>query len=354
MVKPITIGITQGDINGIGYELIIKTLLDARMLEVCTPVVYGSSKVLSYHKKITPHGGEFNYNVIHQAEQAHTRKCNILNITDQELKVDLGEATPVSGQAALDALEMATRDLTANKLAALVTAPINKKCIQSDHFHFSGHTEYFARKTESSDYLMLMVANSLRIGTVTTHCALDQVSKNLSKELILNKIHVLNQSLVQDFACTKPRIAVLALNPHAGEQGMFGNEEQDFIIPAIREAFEQKIYAFGPFPADGFFASGQYAQYDAILAMYHDQAMIPFKLLSYGEGVNYTAGLPVIRTSPAHGTAYDIVGKGVASTASFRNAIYLACDIYANRHRAQLDEELEIVAKKNEGAAFDE
>lgn len=349
MTKPINIGITQGDINGIGYELIIKTLLDSRMLEICTPIVYGSSKVLSYHRKITPHGTEFNYNVIHQVEQAHSRKSNILNITDREIKVDLGMSTPIAGQAALESLEFATKDLINNKISALVTAPINKKNIQSDQFHFSGHTEYFANKTNTSDYLMIMVANQLRIGTVTTHCALGKVSQLLSKDLILNKIKVINQSLIQDFACSKPRIAVLSLNPHGGENGLFGNEDAELITPAINEAFEQKIYAFGPFPADGFFGSGKHTQFDAVLAMYHDQAMLPFKLLSYGEGVNYTAGLPVIRTSPAHGTAYDIVGKGLASPESFRNAIYLACDIYANRNRARLDEEMEIVSRKNEG-----
>ena len=354
MTKPIIIGITQGDINGIGYELIIKTLLDTRMQEICTPVIYGSSKVLSYHRKLTPHGTEFNYNVIRQVEQAHAHKTNVLNITDQEIKVDLGEVTEVAGQAALTALDLATKDLLSQKIAAVVTAPVNKKNMQSGQVRFSGHTEYFAQKCQCDDYLMLMVADQLRIGTVTTHCALGDVSRMLSKELILNKLNVMNKSLLQDFACTKPRIAVLSLNPHSGEEGLFGNEEQSFIIPAIKEAFNQKIYAFGPFPADGFFGSGQFAHYDGILAMYHDQAMLPFKLLSYGEGVNYTAGLPVIRTSPAHGTAYDIVGKGVASIESFRNAIYLACDIYANRHRAQLDEEMEINARKNEGNTFDE
>ena len=354
MSRPINVGITQGDINGISYELIIKTFLDSRMLEICTPVVYGSSKVLSYHRKITPHGTEFNYNVIRQVEQAHARKTNILNITDQEIKVDLGEATSVAGQSAIEALEWACRDLMDNKLAALVTAPVNKKSMQSGSSFFSGHTEYLAKKTDTSDFLMLMISNQLRIGTVTTHCALSQVSKSLTKELVLNKIKVLNKSLIQDFACTKPRIAVLALNPHGGENGLFGNEDDSIILPAINEAFDKKIYAFGPFPADGFFGSGKQYQFDAVLAMYHDQAMLPFKLLSYGEGVNYTAGLPVIRTSPAHGTAYDIVGKGLASTESFRNAIYLACDIYANRHRAQLDEEMEIVSKKGEGNLMDE
>lgn len=342
------IGVTHGDINGIGYEMIIKSLLDNRILETFTPVIYGSSKVLSYYRKMISKGNEFNYNIIRQVEQAAPRKINVLNVTDQELKIEMGEPTAVSGMAAYLALEAAVKDLTAGKLGAVVTAPIHKKSMQSEHFHFSGHTEYFADRTGTSDCLMLMVSEALRIGTVTTHCAVHEVSKKLSKELILDKIKIIHQSLMQDFACTKPRIAVLSLNPHAGEDGLFGQEEQKFIKPAIEEAFQQKIYAFGPFPADGFFGSGQYAKYDAVLAMYHDQAMLPFKILSRGEGVNYTAGLPVIRTSPAHGTAYDIVGKDMASADSFRNALYLACDIYANRHRSEIDAAMVIEEKRSE------
>ena len=339
--QTILIGITQGDINGIGYELIIKSLLDSRILETFTPVIYGSSKVLSYYRKTIAKGNEFNYTIIRQVEQAAPHKINMLNITAQELKIDMGEATPVSAQAAYDSLEAAVRDLTAGKLSAVVTAPINKQAMQSEKFHFSGHTEYFCARTHTAEGLMLMVSDRLRIGTATTHCALSEVSKLITKDLILNKLRILNQSMMQDFGCIKPRIAVLALNPHGGENGLFGREEADSISPAIQEAFNEKIYAFGPFPADGFFGSGQYAKYDAILAMYHDQAMIPFKALSYGEGVNFTAGLPVIRTSPAHGTAYDIVGKDMASVDSFRNALYLACDIYTNRKRmsGELDEE---------------
>ncbi len=347
--QTILIGITQGDINGIGYELIIKSLLDSRILDSFTPVIYGSSKVLSYYRKTISKGNEFNYTIIRQVEQAVPHKVNMLNITAQELKIDMGEATPVSAQAAFDSLEIAVRDLNDGKLDAVVTAPVNKMAIQSDKFHFSGQTEYFAARTHSDTPLMLMVSDRLRIGTATTHCALSDVSKKISKDLILSKLRVLNKSLVQDFACVKPRIAVLALNPHGGENGLFGKEEEESITPAIQEAFNEKIYAFGPFPADGFFGSGRYAKYDAILAMYHDQAMIPFKTLSYGEGVNFTAGLPVVRTSPAHGTAYDIVGKDMASVDSFRNALYLACDIYTNRHRTELDNVPEPQSVRNAG-----
>ena len=339
--QTILIGITQGDINGIGYELIIKSLLDSRILDSFTPVIYGSSKVLSYYRKTISKGNEFNYTIIRQVEQAAPHKVNMLNITAQELKIDMGEATPVSAQAAFDSLEAAVRDLNDGKLDAVVTAPVNKMSMQSEHFHFSGQTEYFADRTHIDSPLMLMVSDRLRIGTVTTHCALSDVSKKISKDLILNKLRVLNKSMMQDFACIKPRIAVLALNPHGGENGLFGKEEEESIIPAIKEAFNEKIYAFGPFPADGFFGSGRYVKYDAVLAMYHDQAMIPFKVLSSGEGVNFTAGLPVVRTSPAHGTAYDIVGKDMASVESFRNALYLACDIFANRHMTDRETETE-------------
>lgn len=344
--KPLVIGFTQGDVNGVGYELILKVLSEPHILDICTPVIYGSSKVLSYHKKMLK-GVDFNYTLIRQPEQANQHKINMLNITDQEIKIEIGEATQISGQAAYESLERASKDLIGGRLSAVVTAPVNKKCMQSEHFNFSGHTEYYANRTNTDDYLMMMVSERMRIGTVTTHCALSEVSAKLSKDLILNKIQVMNQSLMQDFACIKPRIAVLSLNPHAGENGMFGNEEKKFIKPAVEEAFDNKIYAFGPFAADGFFGSGQFAKYDGILAMYHDQAMLPFKIMSYGGGVNYTAGLPIIRTSPAHGTAYDIAGKDKASVESFRNAVYLACDIYANRNRAQLDAAMEIAEERD-------
>jgi 4-hydroxythreonine-4-phosphate dehydrogenase len=329
--KPIVVGITQGDINGIGYEVIIKTLMDARMMEICTPVVYGSSKIATYYRKLIKSSGDLSFNVITQLGQISTKKANIINLTDKDVKVELGVSNNLAGEMALASLEMATEDLAKGKIDVLVTAPINKYNIHSEAFAFAGHTEYLAQKYNSENYLMLMIAENLKIGTVTTHCALSEVPKILRKGLIKNKLKALDTALQQDFMCVKPKIAVLSLNPHAGENGMFGKEEQNQIIPAIKDAFKQGIYAFGPFSADGFFGSGQYTKFDGILAMYHDQAMIPFKLLSNGKGINYTAGLPFIRTSPAHGTAYEIAGKDLASPDSFRNAVYCACDVFRNR-----------------------
>ncbi|MDR0602933.1 MAG: 4-hydroxythreonine-4-phosphate dehydrogenase PdxA [Bacteroidales bacterium] len=329
--KPIVVGITHGDINGIGYEVIIKTLMDARMMEICTPVVYGSSKIATYHRKLVKGSGDLSFNVIAQLEQMSTKKANIINVIDKDVKVNLGVSNDLAGTMSLASLQMATEDLAAGKIDVLVTAPINKHNIHSEAFAFAGHTEYFAKKFNSDNYLMLMIAENLKIGTVTTHCALSDVPKILRKGLIKTKLKALDTTLQQDFMCVKPKIAVLSLNPHAGENGMFGKEEQSQIIPAMKDAFKQGIYTFGPFSADGFFGSGQYTKFDGILAMYHDQAMIPFKILSDGKGVNYTAGLPFIRTSPAHGTAYEIAGKDLASPDAFRNAIYCACDIFRNR-----------------------
>ena len=329
--KPILVGITHGDINSISYEVITKVLMDSRILEVCTPLVYGLSKVASYHRKLIKNCPDFAFNLVRQPNQASVHKNNLLNVAEGEVKIDIGASTDVAGRMSLAALKMATEHALARNINVLVTAPINKHNIHSDAFAFPGHTEYLAKACNTNEYLMLMVSNNLRIGTVTTHCALSNVSQMLSKELILRKLRVLNHSLKTDFVRTSPKIAVLSLNPHAGDGAMFGKEEQNCIIPAVSEAFHKGIYAFGPFAADGFFGSGKYTQFDAVLAMYHDQAMIPFKLLSYGEGVNFTAGLPFVRTSPAHGTAYDIAGKDMASPDSLRNAIYLACDIYRNR-----------------------
>ena len=332
--KPILVGITQGDINGIGYEVITKVLVDTRMLEICTPLVYGNSKVASYHRKMIKNCGDFIFNIVRNPSQTVHHKNNLINVTDGEVKVDIGESTEIAGRMSLTALKMATEHILGGNIDVMVTAPINKHNIPSDGSLFSGHTEYLAKACNVSNYLMLMIADDLRIGTVTTHCALSAVSALLSKDLIVRKLRVLNNSLKNDFMCTSPKIAVLSLNPHAGDNALFGKEEKDIIIPAIETAFSQGIYAFGPFAADGFFGTGQYAKFDAVLAMYHDQAMIPFKLLSYGEGVNFTAGLPFVRTSPAHGTAYEIAGKDIASPDAFRKAIYTACDIYQNRKRA--------------------
>lgn len=335
--KSIVVGITHGDVNSISYEIIMKTLSDNQMMELCCPIVYGSSKVASYYRKIMTKSIDqnFRFNIIKQAKQATLKKPNLINITEDEIKIDIGKITPTAGETSRLALEMAVKDVMEENIDVLVTCPINKQNVYSDSFKYSGHTEYFAAATNTRNFVMLMIADAIRIGTITTHCALSEVSKIITKELIIEKLKVLNHSLIYDFGIMKPRIAVLSLNPHAGDDGLFGTEEKNIITPAIQECFDNKIYAFGPFPADGLFGSGEFQKYDAILAMYHDQAMIPFKLLSFDEGVNYTAGLPFIRTSPAHGSAMDIAGKDMASHNSLRNAIYLACDIYTNRKSMQ-------------------
>ena len=328
--KRIRVGITHGDVNGISYEIIIKALQDQRLIEQYTVVVYGSSKVASYHRK-TLNINDFNFNLVKKADQAHPRRPNIVNIHDEEIKIDLGKSTPIAGELSLLSLEAAVEDLQKNHIDVVVTAPINKKNIQSENFPFPGHTEYFARKFNVTDYLMLMVNQSFRIGMVTGHLPLGNVKEVLSEALILQKIKVMNHSLMRDFGVLKPRIALLALNPHAGDDGLIGDEEKTIIQPAIEKAYNQNILAFGPYPADGFFGAGHYKKFDGILAMYHDQGMVPFKMVSFEDGVNFTAGLPVVRTSPAHGTAYDLAGKNEASPDAFRNALFMACDIFENR-----------------------
>jgi 4-hydroxythreonine-4-phosphate dehydrogenase len=336
MTKPeiieeiIKVGITQGDINGIGYEVIIKTLSNPRILELCTPIVYGSSKVASYHRK-TLDVPEFNLNLVRSAEFAVQKRANIINVYEKEVKIDLGLSTETAGQLSLLSLDAAVEDLKHNHIDVLVTAPINKKNIQSSTFKFPGHTEYLANKFGTNDYLMLMVSNNIRVGVVTGHIPLKDISSSINSNLILSKIKILNESLTKDFGIRRPRIAVLGLNPHSGDGGVLGTEEQEIIIPAINKAKEENIFAFGPYAADGFFGSSAFTHFDAILAMYHDQGLIPFKTLTFESGVNFTAGLPIIRTSPAHGTAYELAGKNQASPDSFREALYLALDIYRNR-----------------------
>jgi 4-hydroxythreonine-4-phosphate dehydrogenase len=326
----IRIGITHGDINGVSYEVIIKTLQDPRLTELYTIIVYGSSKVASYYRK-SLNVNDINFNLIKRPDAAHPRRPNIINIIEDEVKLDVGKSTTIAGELAHLSLEMATEDLVKNNIDLLVTAPINKKNIQSPGFDFPGHTEYLAKKFNAEEHLMLMVSESARVGVITHHIPLSKVPTAISEELILKKIRLLNRSLMRDFGIIKPRIAVLALNPHAGDEGLLGTEENAIIKPAIEKAFSQDILAFGPFPADGFFGSAKIRHFDGILAMYHDQGLIPFKILSFENGVNFTAGLPYVRTSPAHGTAYDIAGKDEASPEAFRNAVYLACDIYNNR-----------------------
>ncbi|MGF7141508.1 4-hydroxythreonine-4-phosphate dehydrogenase PdxA [Roseimarinus sediminis] len=329
-IDKIKVGITQGDINGIGYEVIIKALEDPRMLELCTPVVYGSPKVAAYHKKVLDLE-TFNFNQVRTASDADLHKVNIVNCCDDNVRVELGKTNPQAGEAAYMAIEQGVNDLKDGKIDVLVTAPINKDTIQSELFNFPGHTEFLARQFEVRDHLMLLISGNLRVGVVTGHLPLGEVAASVTKQLIVSKLKTLHRSLVQDFACTNPRIAVLGLNPHAGDNGLLGSEEQEIIAPAIKEAFNKGITAMGPYPADGFFGSGQHYKFDAVLAMYHDQGLAPFKALTFDSGVNYTAGLPVVRTSPDHGTAFDIAGQNEASGESLRQAIYMAIDIYRNR-----------------------
>jgi 4-hydroxythreonine-4-phosphate dehydrogenase len=324
------IGITHGDLNGISYEVIMKVLSDPKIMDICTPVVYGLAKVSSYYRKALEMN-DFTFQFIKNIQQATIKKPNLVNLSDEEIKIVLGESSETAGKMAVLALKNACNDLKDNLIDAMVTAPVNKFNMQSSSFKFAGHTEFFSAQYNAQNTMMLMVAENLKVGFVTNHTAINETGKMLNLELIVKKIKILNDSLIKDFLCTHPKIAVLAFNPHAGDKGLFGKEEIDILEPAIKQAFDKNINAFGPFPADGFFASGQYKQFDAVLAMYHDQGMVPFKLLALEGGVNFTAGLPIVRTSPAHGTGYDIAGKNIASPDSMRSAIYWAIDILNNR-----------------------
>lgn len=325
----IRIGITQGDINGIGYEVIIKTLQDNRLYDTCVPVVYGSPKVAAYHRKAV-NIQNFSFNNIRHAAEAHEKRPNMVNVADHDIRVELGKATPAAGEAALAALQAAVKDLKAGLIDALVTAPISKYSIRSGEFSFPGHTEYLASEF-GGETLMLMLSDVMRVGMATGHIPLHEVPGQITEDLILRKLRIMERSMQRDFMIRKPRLAVLSLNPHAGEEGILGGTEQEIIVPALKTAREENILAFGPYPADGFFGSGSFRNFDAILAMYHDQGLIPFKSLAFDTGVNFTAGLEVIRTSPAHGTAFDIAGEDKASPDSFRHALYTACDIFRNR-----------------------
>lgn len=326
------LGITQGDINGISYEVIMKSLLDNRIFEQCTVVVYGSPKVAAYHRK-TLELENFSFNTIRNVDEALARRPNIINCTDENVRVELGKTTSFAGEASLKALEVAIQDLDQGKLDAIVTGPVNKSNIKTNQSLFTGHTEYLETHFKPEGVLMLMINNLMRIGVVTSHLPLSKVNEYIVSDTIVRKLKILNKSLINDFLITKPRIAVLGFNPHAGDQGLLGEEEQKEIIPAIEAAQQEGILAFGPFPADGFFGAGKYTAFDAVLAMYHDQGLVPFKALSTEGGVNYTAGLPIVRTSPAHGTAYDIAGKNEASPDSMLKSVFLACDIIRNRIR---------------------
>ena len=338
--RKIKVGITHGDINGIGYEVILKALEDSRMLEICTPVIYGSAKIAAYYRKQLelPH---FAMSQIEKASEARDNVCNIINIVGEDTAIEPGKSTQIAGKAAFLALEKATLDLRNGDIDALVTAPINKDNIQSDTFKFPGHTEYLETTLgDGNKALMILCNEDVRVALVTTHLPLAQIPAAITKEAILEKLETFNHSLKNDFGIDYPRIAVLSLNPHAGENGLLGKEEQEVITPAIEQGRENKIQCYGPYAADGLFGSGLYSKFDGILAMYHDQGLAPFKTIAMESGVNFTAGLQYVRTSPDHGTGYDIAGKGVASENSLRQAIYHAIDVvrcrrneaYIHRH----------------------
>ena len=328
--EPIRVGISMGDIDGIGPEIIIKAFSDVNMLAECTPIIYGSTKTIAFHKK-TINDEEFNYHRIEDASKAQQGKVNIVAVWQEIVDIKLGEANANGGTYALKSLEAATKDLASGKIDVLVTAPISKDTIQQAGFEFPGHTEYLADMSGVDDALMMMVAGNLRVALVTSHIPLNEVAAAITKDKIIAKLNQFDASLRKDFGIIKPRIAVLGLNPHAGEHGKLGTEESDVIIPAIQLANKEGVLTFGPYPADGFFGSRMIAEFDGILSMYHDQGLTGFKTIAFEDGVNYTAGLPIVRTSPDHGTAFDIAGKGIASEQSIRSAIYLAMDIYRMR-----------------------
>jgi 4-hydroxythreonine-4-phosphate dehydrogenase len=322
--------ITHGDTNGIGYEVIMKALSDNRVFDFINPVVYGNSKLASYHKK-TVDLPNFNFNLVKNIDSANPKKANILNIIEEEVKVELGHETPLSGKMAFLSLEKAVQDILKKKSEILITAPVHKNAVQAVYPNFTGHTEFLAEQLNSKEILMIMSSRLMRIALATTHVAIADVPKLITTELLIRKLYLFYQSLIQDFNIDRPKIAVLGLNPHASDGGLFGKEEIEVITPAIKELHKEGMEIFGPFPADGFFGNMIFKDFDGILAMYHDQALIPFKSLSFDDGVNFTAGLPIVRTSPAHGTAFDIAGKNMASANSFINALLLAAEIHTNR-----------------------
>ncbi len=326
------VGISLGDINGIGIEVILKSLMDNRIYELCTVIIYGSNKTINYHRKALNISNLTFHRAI-SAKEANTKTGNIISAWSEEVNMNIGEATAEGGQYALKSLEAATADLIAGEIDVLVTAPINKDNIQSEEFNFPGHTEYLMAKDGAEDSLMFMVSDVARIGVVTGHIPLKEVAAKITTESILKKITLMNKSLMEDFGIVKPKLAVMGLNPHAGDNGLLGDEEEKIITPAITQAKNRGVLAFGPFPADGFFGAGAFKNFDGILAMYHDQGLIPAKTLSFGGGINFTAGLKIIRTSPDHGTGYDIAGQDKADESSFRNAIYKAIEIHKNRAR---------------------
>ena len=328
----IIVGISIGDLNGIGSEVVLKTFEDNRMLELCTPVIFANVKIMSFLRKNL--NLEASLHGIDALEQVVFGKVNVLNVWKEGVNLEFGKNDDVVGKYAIKSFQAATKALKEKNIDVLVTAPINKYNIQSDDFKFPGHTDYLDREL-SGNALMLMVHDKLRVGLLTDHIPVNEISSYLTEELLLKKVDTIIKTLQQDFGISKPKIALLGLNPHSGDNGIIGDEEEKIIKPTVKKMFDSGKMVFGPYASDSFFGSLQYEKYDAILAMYHDQGLIPFKTLSFGNGVNYTAGLNRIRTSPDHGTAFEIAGKGVANNSSFKEAVYLALDIYKKRNEYQ-------------------
>ena len=336
MAKKLVVGITQGDGNGIGYEVIIKAFSDERILELCTPVIYGSSKIFGFYKKQLHNVDQINTNVITSAKDAHQKRVNIINCLPDNVYVEPGRPTPDSAKSAMIALERAVEDIRNGCIDALVTAPINKKSMDKEGFGYPGHTEYLEQAFGAEEVAMIMVSDSLKVGVATGHIPLKDVPGKLSVDLILKKLRIMNASLKRDFGIVSPKIAVLGLNPHCGDGGLLGDEEESIILPAVKAANDEGILAFGPYSSDGFFGLSNYRKFDATLAMYHDQGLAPFKAIAFESGVNFTAGLPIVRTSPDHGTAYEMAGRDLANPVSMMSAIFAAVDIC--NHRAEYDE----------------
>ena len=331
--RKLVVGITQGDTNGIGYEVIMKALADARILESFTPVIYGSSKIFGFYRKLVHNIEQMDTNVISSARDAHERRINIVNCLPDNIYAEPGQSTPESAKSAIRSLQAAVRDIKEGYIDVLVTAPINKRAMVAEGFGYAGHTEYLQKEFGVEDVTMIMVSDQLKIGVVTGHIPLRDVASTITKDAILHKLRTMKASLEQDFRIPNPKIAVLGLNPHCGDGGLLGNEEKNIILPAVQQATAEGIMAFGPYSPDGFFGLGNYGRFDATLAMYHDQGLAPFKAIAFAEGVNYTAGLPIVRTSPDHGTAYEMAGRDEADPRSMMHAIFTAIDIYRNRER---------------------
>lgn len=328
------VGISVGDLNGIGIEIIIKTFSDSRILELCTPVVFASNKVINFYKKSIPEL-TLNYSNIKEISKANPKQLNIFTVWEEDVEIQPGQMTETGGKYGVKSLQAAVKALKEKSIDALVTAPLNKFTMQSSEFNFTGHTPFLKEAFQADDVLMLMIAENMKVALLTEHLAIMDVAKNISKEQIIKKIQLLKNSLIKDFGVERPRIAVLGLNPHAGDEGLVGKEEKEIIRPAILESKKNDCIVMGPYSADAFFARGNHEKFDAVLAMYHDQGLIPFKSLALGEGTNFTAGIPTIRTSPDHGTAFDIAGKNIADESSFRAAIFSAIDIFDTRNSYQ-------------------